>query len=129
MQKLLATFITLGFLNPLCCCLTLADLVQADAVYEAATACCMDEAESKEAPDQGHDATRCEHQVDKDAVHKSNSTSVMPEVRVISSESPLPTPIYPRHLQFAPAVLEKRGASEPFIESWVSVQTDCVRRL
>ncbi|MBC9867418.1 MAG: hypothetical protein F7B06_01800 [Opitutae bacterium] len=124
MKTLLAALVTLAVLNPLCCCLTLADLAEA-----APASCCAGDPESKTSPEPGHDAARCEHKALKDSVLKPNSTAALPEVPVIAVSDLFKRSTHPEQFHRAPQALERRGAPDPFIKKWVSVQTDCVRRL
>ena len=129
MKKLLAALVTLVVLNPLCCCLTFADLAGANPADGAPATCCAGDSESTTSPEPGHDAASCEHQELKDSVLKPNSTASLPEGPAILVNGFFNSSIHPKHFHRAPKVLEKMGAPEPFMKKWVSVQTDCVRRL
>lgn len=129
MKNLLAALVTLVVLNPLCCCLTFADLAGAKPADGAPASCCAGDSESKTSPEPGHDAASCEHMALKDSVLKPNSTASFPEGPAIPVNGFFNPSTHPKHFHRAPKVLEKTGAPEPFMKKWVSVQTDCVRRL
>ena len=129
MKTLLAALVTLVVLNPLCCCLTFADLAGADPGDGALASCCAGDPESKTSPEPGHDAANCEHKALKDSFLKPNSAASMPEVPANPVSGLFNSSTHPKHFHRPPKVLEKTGAPEPLMKKWVSVQTDCVRRL
>ncbi len=129
MKKVSAAFVILAVLNPFCCCWTFADSTEAKSAEAVDQACCAAESKSPKSPKPGHDPANCEHQAIKDSVVKANTTISLPDVPIIPASSLFKESEDLKSFQSSLKTFESRGTSEPFIEKWISVQTDCVRRL